>query len=225
MENQVKKSDFSAEDISAIYRVIEKRRDVRKFLGEQIPDDILHRILKAGSQAPSVGYMQPWNFLLLRDLQTRKKVYDAFEKANNEAIEMFEGERKETYKSLKLEGILESPLNICVTCDRTRFGSVILGKTCQVEMDLYSTVCAVQNLWLAARAEGIGIGWVSIINQDELHNILKLPDNITIIAYLCVGYTDVFAQQPELKTKNWLPEIPFPDLVFYDNWGNINSNL
>ena len=216
-------SEFSAVEISTIYRVIEKRRDVRSFLGDEIPNATLEKILRAASHAPSVGYMQPWNFLVLRDMEIRKKIHTAFQIANSEATEMFADERKQSYQNLKLEGILESPLNICVTCDRSRFGPVVLGRTCQADMDLYSTVCAVQNIWLAARAEGIGIGWVSIIKPADLQEILGLPDEVVVVAYLCVGYTKQFATEPELKTKGWLPEIPFSDLIFYESWGNTNN--
>jgi len=211
---------FSDSDKRAVYRAIEQRRDVRRFLSEPIEDDILQRILRAAAHAPSVGYMQPWNFVIIRDGEIRKKIYDAFVVANLEAKDMFEGKRRDDYASLKLEGIKESALNICVTCDRERFGKVILGRTHQPDMDLYSSVCAVQNLWLAARAEGVGVGWVSIIKPDDLRHILALPDKIVPIAYLCVGYTDKFADEPELKTHGWLPEVPFEELIFYDSWGN-----
>ena len=217
---KVEERDFSAEDIGAIYRVIKKRRDVRSFINKEISDEILQRILEAGMHAPSVGYMQPCNFLVIRDISVRKKIHSAFQQANAEAKEMFSGERGELYSSLKLEGILDSSLNICVTCDRSRFGDVVLGRTCQADMDLYSAVCAVQNMWLAARAEGIGIGWVSIIKPEDLQDILLLPKGVVVIAYLCVGYTKQFATEPELKTKGWLPQIDFSDLVFYDKWGN-----
>jgi 5,6-dimethylbenzimidazole synthase len=210
---------FSEEERSAIYRVIKKRRDVRRFRGDPIADEILQRILQAAAHAPSVGYMQPWNFLVIKNRKTRAAIHDAFIVANNEARGMFTDGRAEEYSRLKLEGILESPLNICVTCDRSRFGPVILGRTCQPEMDLYSSVCAVQNLWLAARAEGVGVGWVSIIKPGDLQNILGLPENVVPVAYLCVGYTDSFADEPELKTLGWLPEIQFSELVFYDKWG------
>lgn len=211
---------FSKDERDAIYRVIEARRDVRKFRSEPIADEILMRILQAAANAPSVGYMQPWNFLVIKNKEIRTKIHDAFVVANDEAKEMFEGERSSQYAKLKLEGILESPLNICITCDRERFGKVVLGRTCQPDMDLYSSVCAVQNLWLAARAEGVGVGWVSIIKPQDLQDILQFPENVVPIAYLCVGYTDIFASEPELKTSGWLPEIPFADFVFYDNWGN-----
>lgn len=214
------KHAFSEAEKRAVYRAIGQRRDVRRFRSEAIADDILQRILQAAAHAPSVGYMQPWNFIIIHDMQIRSRIYDAFVIANNEAKEMFEGERKDAYSALKLEGIRESALNIVVTCDRGRFGKVILGRTHQPDMDLYSSVCAVQNLWLAARAEGIGVGWVSIIKPQDLHKILLIPENIVPIAYLCVGYTDVFASEPELKTSGWLPEIPLDDLVYYERWGN-----
>ncbi len=211
---------FSDLEKQAVYRAIGQRRDVRRFHSEPIADDILQRILQAAAHAPSVGYMQPWNFLIIRDIQIRKKIHDAFMVANDEAKEMFEGERKSAYAALKLEGITESALNICITCDRSRFGKVILGRTHQPDMDLYSSVCAVQNLWLAARAEGVGVGWVSIIKPEDLQTILRLPENVVPIAYLCVGYTDVFADEPELKTSGWLPEILLAELIYYERWGN-----
>jgi len=216
-------SKFSASEQAAIYRVIEARRDVRKFRSDTVADEILERILRAAAHAPSVGYMQPWNFIVIRDRKIRTQIHDAFQIANDEAKAMFsaeQSERGEAYSKLKLEGILESHLNICITCDRSRSGKIVLGRTCQADMDLYSSVCAVQNLWLAARAEGVGVGWVSIIKPEDLHAILQLPEHVVPIAYLCVGYPEhEFATEPELKTAGWLPEIPFCEFVFHDKWG------
>jgi 5,6-dimethylbenzimidazole synthase len=210
---------FSEGEREAVYRVIRERRDVRRFRGDPIPPPVLQRILEAAMRAPSVGYMQPWNFILLRDIPLRRKVHDAFRRANEEAKAFFPGTKGEKYASLKLEGILECALNICVTCDRNRFGPVGLGRTCQPEMDLYSTVCAVQNLWLAARCEGVGVGWVSILKPEELSALMGLPEGVVPVAYLCVGYTDGFAPEPELKTAGWNPELPVSELVFYEQWG------
>ena len=109
-----------------------------------------------------------------------------------------------------------------MTCDRERFGKIGLGRTHQPEMDLYSTVCAVQNLWLAARCEGIGVGWVSILKPQELTRLLKLPKKVVPVAYLCVGYTQQFAPEPELKTAKWNPQLPIEDLIFWDQWGKKN---
>jgi 5,6-dimethylbenzimidazole synthase len=212
---------FTPEEQEAVYRVIRERRDVRRFRSDPVPDDILARLLQAGACAPSVGYMQPWNFLVIRDMELRREVQKAFQEANGEAQAMFAGDRQEAYGRLKLEGIMESGLNLCVTCDRARFGPVVLGRTCQPDMDLYSAVCAVQNIWLAARAEGIGMGWVSIIRPEALRRILNLPEQVVPVAYLCVGYTDHFATEPELKTAGWLPQVPLDELVFYERWGQV----
>ena len=122
-----------------------------------------------------------------------------------------------------MEGILESPLNICVTCDRERSGPVVLGRTAQPNMDLYSTVCAVQNLWLAARAEGLGVGWVSIIEEDRLSRILGLPENVVPVAYLCVGYVSDFFLNPELESKGWRKRMPLEQTIRFENWENKTS--
>ena len=131
---------------------------------------------------------------------------------------MFENEQQRTYRTLKLEGIVEAPVGICVTCDRSRSGPVVIGRTHQPEMDLYSAVCAVQNLWLSARAENVGVGWVSILRHDDVRDALGIPPSIQPIAYLCVGYVSHFFQKPELQAAGWLPRIPLGDVVWIDRW-------
>ena len=210
---------FSEAERAAVYRAIRERRDVRRFLPRPVPEDVLQRILRAASQAPSVGYSQPWNFLLIHSPEVRRQVHRAFVEANQEAERAVPAGARGLYASLKLEGILESALNVCVTCDRSRFGPVVLGRTCQPDTDLFSTACAVQNLWLAARVEGVGVGWVSIVKPDDLRRILELPEAVVPVAYLCVGYTESFAAEPELKSQGWLPEVPLAELVYYDRWG------
>jgi 5,6-dimethylbenzimidazole synthase len=212
---------FSESERAAVYRAIMERRDVRRFRPDAIPSATLLRILEAAHHAPSVGFMQPWNFILIRTSEVRSRIHTAFVRANQEARALFSGQRGEQYASLKLEGILESPLNICVTCDRNRFGPVVLGRTCQPDMDLYSTVCAVQNLWLAGRAEGVGVGWVSIIHADELGRILELPEHVMPVAYLCVGYTEEFPPEPELQTAGWLPRLSLAEVLRYETWAGV----
>ncbi len=159
-DHLVRAGAFSVEEREAVYRAIRTRRDVRdQFLPDPLPEDLIARLLDAAHSAPSVGFMQPWNFLLVRDAARREAVWRAFARANEEAAALFDGEQRETYMRLKLEGIRKAPLGICVTCDPTRGGPVVLGRTHNPRMDSYSTVCAVQNLWLAARAEGVGVGW------------------------------------------------------------------
>lgn len=211
---------FSPEERAAVYRAIGSRRDVRgEFLDTPVADDVLLRILSAAHAAPSVGLMQPWSFILVRDPATRRRVHDVFAARNAEAAAMFEGERAERYRSLKLEGILTAPLNVCVTCDRSRGGPVVLGRTHQRDTDLYSTVCAVQNFWLAARAEGVGVGWVSIFEPDDLKPILGVPDHVAVVAYLCVGHVDRLFERPELEARRWGSRMPLAEVVCEERWG------
>ena len=197
---------ITEQEREAFYKTVYTRRDVRsEFLANDIPDDVLLRILTAAHHAPSVGFMQPWDFIVIKSDKTKQAVKQEFIKANNEAAALLSGERKQQYQALKLEGITESPLNICVTCDRTRTGDFVLGRTTNSAMDLYSTVCAVQTLWLAARAENIGLGWVSILHEDKLKRLLKLPEQVVPVAYLCLGYVSEFHDKPDLERKGWLP--------------------
>ncbi|MEH6650648.1 MAG: 5,6-dimethylbenzimidazole synthase [Motiliproteus sp.] len=210
---------ISAEERDALYKVIYNRRDTRsEFKPDSIPETVLMRLLNAAHHAPSVGFMQPWDFIVVEDLSVRQRIKAGFEQAHAEATEMFKGERQQQYRSLKLEGILEAPLGICITCDRDRTGDVVIGRTANPEMDLYSSVCAVQNLWLAARAENLGLGWVSIIHHDLMREVLNIPENIVPIAYLCIGYVNHFHEKPELEKKGWLPRVDIQTLIHRDGW-------
>lgn len=201
------------------YKVLYGRRDVRsEFLPDPIVDDVLERILQAAHHAPSVGFSQPWNFILVRDQQVKQAVHDLHQQANAEAAGMFDDQRQDDYRRLKLAGIVDAPINICITCDRQREGSVVLGKTHQPEMDIYSAVCAVQNLQLAARAENIGVGWVSIMDKQQLKTLLKIPERIELVAYLCIGHVSHFYDEPELQVKGWQGRTALADLVSTDQW-------
>jgi 5,6-dimethylbenzimidazole synthase len=215
---------FSESDRQGLYKTIFNRRDVRgQFTSEPVPDDVLSRVLYASHHAPSVGFMQPWNYIVVRSTEVKQAVHRAFVDANEEAANMFDRDKSEIYRSLKLEGILESPVNICITCDRSRTGPVVIGRTATKTMDLYSSVCAVQNLWLAARAEGLGVGWVSIIKQQALQSALSIPKHIVPIAYLCIGYVSHFYTKPELETAGWLKRTPLQQLVYFDEWDNTKT--
>ncbi|PJX13315.1 5,6-dimethylbenzimidazole synthase [Halomonas sp. 141] len=211
---------FSDAEQQGLYRAIFERRDVRsQFLPDPIPPAVLARLLKAAHHAPSVGFMQPWDFIVIERREVREAVLALFEEANGKAAERFEGERQAHYRELKLQGILDSPLNLCITCDRSRGGPHVLGRDSIVETDLFSTCLAVQNLWLAARAEGIGVGWVSILDQAQLSGVLGLPAHVYPLAYLCLGYVSEFLQQPELEAEGWRSRLPLKELVHRDTWG------
>lgn len=211
---------FCDEDRAAVYRAIRGRRDVRgQFTARPVDEALLLRLLGAAHHAPSVGFMQPWDFIVIREAAVKARVQAAFAAANAEAADMFGEERRPLYSSLKLEGILQAPVNLCITCDRSRGGPVVLGRTHAPEMDLYSTVCAVQNLWLAARAEGVGVGWVSIFREGALRDILGLPDHVVPVAYLCLGHVEELYSEPELQARGWASRLPLETLIHHDGWG------
>lgn len=210
---------FPADWREGVYQAIYRRRDVRRFRPDPIPTEVLVRILDAAHHAPSVGFMQPWNFILIADRETRARVQDLFERERLAAAQFFDEPRRSQYLSFKLAGILEAPLNLCITCDPTRAGPAVIGRNSIVETDLYSTCCAVENLWLAARAEGLGVGWVSILKLPQLRAILGIPPHVIPVAYLCVGYPVEFPEQPELEAAGWLPRRSLASTMYYECWG------
>jgi len=213
---------FSHSEKQALYKAIFSRRDVRSdFLKKKIPNKVLARILNAAHHAPSVGLSQPWNFRLIKDNLTRERVRESFLREREKSIRMLDNNkvRQDKYISLKLEGILESDLNICVTYDSTRFGPFVLGRSSIADTGVYSVCCAIQNLWLAARVEGIGVGWVSVLSNEDLQQILLIPEHVRPVAYLCLGYVCEFAHKPDLEKKRWLYRMELNDVVFYERWG------
>lgn len=213
-------SSFNDEERRTIYRVIESRRDIREFLPEQVPSDVLLRVLDAAHHAPSVGFMQPWNFIVISSRQVRSLVKASFEQANSDALsQLNETERADLYRKFKLEGILESPINLAVTCDHRRDSPFVLGRQSMPETDLYSTCLAIQNLWLAARAEGIGVGWVSIIDREEVERILGLPQEVQLVAYMCIGYPKEFRPRPMLEEVGWKTRYDLSSVIYHDIWG------
>jgi 5,6-dimethylbenzimidazole synthase len=211
--------EFTPEERRGLYRAIYERRDIRAhFLPDPIPPAVFGRILDAAHHGPSVGFMQPWDFLVVRDLAVRRAIREGFLEANRRAAERYEGERRALYDGLKLEAILEAPVNLCITCDRERPKGGALGRVTDPSTDLYSTVCAVQNLWLAARAESLGVGWVSILDFDRLREILGIPPRIVPVAYLCIGFVSQFPPNPTLETAGWETRESLARLIHFDRW-------
>jgi 5,6-dimethylbenzimidazole synthase len=210
---------FDESERRAVYRAIRERRDVRRgFLPEPIPDELLHRLLEAAHNAPSVGLMQPWRFIVVRDLAVRRQIHEIFLKANEQALASYKGEQQQNYAGMKLEGILEAPQNLCIVCDSQSSQGHQLGRRTMPETAIYSAVCAVQNLWLAARAEGIGVGWVSILEPGLLRSTLRIPDPITPIAYLCLGYVNAFSKEPDLERAGWEKRTPLESVLSLDRY-------
>ena len=189
-----------------------------QFLPDPVPEDVLGRVLDAAHHAPSVGFMQPWDFVVIRDLAVRQQVYRNFECANKRAAEGYQGEQRKLYDGLKLAGILDAPVNLCVPCDHERPKGGGLGRQTDASVALYSTVCAVQNLWLAARAESLGVGWVSIVDLEQLKATLGIPAARTLVAYLCIGYVSEFRPQPDLEEKGWETRGSLSSVTHFDRW-------
>ena len=211
--------DFTDEEKRGFYKAVYSRRDVRAhFTPEPISDNTLTKILHAAHHAPSVGFSQPWNFVLIKDNTTREIIKKSFQTEHKHAAELVDDDRKSDYLSFKLEGIMESPINICVTYDPTKFGPFVIGRTSIPEAGIYSVCCAIQNLWLAARTEGVGLGWVSIISNNVLKKQLGLPEHIIPVAYLCLGHVTNLETKPDLERAGWLPRLDLKDVVYYEKW-------
>jgi 5,6-dimethylbenzimidazole synthase len=217
--------DFTEDEKRGFYKAIYSRRDVRShFTSKPIKDDILSKILHAAHHAPSVGFSQPWNFILIKDSKTKEKIKESFDIEKNRSSQLVEEPKRSKYLSFKLEGILESPVNLCVTYDPTKFGPFVIGRSSIPEAGLYSVCCAIQNLWLSARTEGIGLGWVSILSNDALKEILDIPEHVIPVAYLCLGHVDDFAEKPDLQTAGWLPRLELKDVVYFEKWNDKENN-
>jgi 5,6-dimethylbenzimidazole synthase len=205
--------------LQAVYRVIAERRDVRRgFLAQPLPEELLHKLLAAAHRAPSVGLMQPWRFIVIRDPSVRQEVHKLFTEANDRACAQYRDDRKDLYASMKLAGLREAPQHLCIVCDPASTQGHGLGRQTMPETAHYSAVCAVQNLWLAARAEGIGVGWVSILDPEALRATLHIPEHMALIAYLCIGYVDSFGEGPELERLGWERGTRLEDCISYDHY-------
>jgi 5,6-dimethylbenzimidazole synthase len=215
---------FTDDERRGVYRAIYERRDVRsRFSPAPLPDDVLARILHAAHHAPSVGLMQPWEFIIVADQGVRTAMVERFAEANRRAASTYTGERRRLYESLKLEAILDSAVNLCVTCNPGLVRGHGLGRQSMPETAVYSAVCAIQNCWLAARAEGVGVGWVSIVDPDALREVLAIPAGIVPVGYLCLGYVTGFDDGPELEAKGWERRVPLADVIHFDRYDGVNQ--
>jgi nicotinate-nucleotide--dimethylbenzimidazole phosphoribosyltransferase len=211
---------FPDDQRAAVYRVIEERRDVRRgFRPDPVPADVLERVLAAGHRAPSVGFSQPWDFIVITDRDKRARIKDLAERSRQDFATSLPGARARAFDQLKTEAILQTPVNIVVTCDPTRGGRHTLGRHAQPQTAVYSSVLAVANLWLAARAEGLGIGWVSFFAERELAAELGLPSHLQVVAYLCAGYVSGFGSEPELAQAGWAHRRPLGWAVHAEQYG------
>ena len=208
---------FSDDARAAVYRAIFERRDMRHFAGGTVAPEVLRRLLTAAHHAPSVGFMQPWRFIRIQDPVQRHRLRDAIERERLATAQAL-GLRQEEFMQLKVEGLLDAAelLAVCLADGREQH---VFGRRTLPQMDLASASCAIQNLWLAARAEGIGVGWVSIFHREDLRDILGLPEHVSPVAWLCLGHVDELYSEPELQAKGWARRLPLDDLIYHDGWG------
>ncbi|MFD4834954.1 nicotinate-nucleotide--dimethylbenzimidazole phosphoribosyltransferase [Streptomyces uncialis] len=204
----------------AVLRVMRERRDIRNgFRPDPIPHEVLLRVLEAAHTAPSVGHSQPWDFVVIRSAETRQAMHELAERQRDAYARSLPKGRAKQFKELKIEAILDTPVNIVVTADPTRGGRHTLGRHSQPRMAPYSSALAVENLWLAARAEGLGVGWVSFFDEREMVRALDLPEHLEVVAYLCVGYVDEFPVEPELAQSGWAKRRPLSWVVHEETYG------
>ncbi|MER7045899.1 nicotinate-nucleotide--dimethylbenzimidazole phosphoribosyltransferase [Streptomyces jumonjinensis] len=204
----------------AVLRVMRERRDIRNgFRADPIPHEVLLRVLEAAHTAPSVGHSQPWDFVVIRSAETRRTMHELAQRQRDAYAKSLPKGRAKQFKELKIEAILDTPVNIVVTADPTRGGRHTLGRHTQPQMAPYSSALAVENLWLAARAEGLGVGWVSFFDEREMVRALGLPEHLEVVAYLCVGYVDEFPEEPELMQSGWSKRRPLSWVVHEETYG------
>ncbi|WP_407554104.1 nicotinate-nucleotide--dimethylbenzimidazole phosphoribosyltransferase [Streptomyces sp. Pv4-95] len=211
---------YDESERAAVHRVMRERRDIRNgFRGDPIPNDVLLRVLEAAHTAPSVGHSQPWDFVVIRSDETREKMHQLATAQREAYAKSLPKARAKQFRELKIEAILETPVNIVVTADSTRGGRHTLGRHTQPQMAPYSSALAVENLWLAARAEGLGVGWVSFFDEREMVRELGLPEHLEVVAYLCIGFVDEFPDEPELMQAGWAKRRPLSWVVHEETYG------
>jgi 5,6-dimethylbenzimidazole synthase len=210
---------LTEEEKNGVYKAIFNRRDIRSFLKTPIPDEKLYALLEAAHSAPSVGFMQPWNFIIIQKEETKQALAKIVEKERRALAIHFEGTSRElTFLDLKIAGILEAPVTICVTCNPFSAGDHVLGRNSIPETDIMSTSCAIQNMWLAAYAEGLAMGWVSFYKKSDVRSLLNIPYHIDPIALLSVGYTEHYPDRPLLEIHEWEKRQQLENMIFNDQW-------
>jgi 5,6-dimethylbenzimidazole synthase len=203
-----------------LYRVIHRRRDVRaEFTGAPVPDGVLHRILAAAHAAPSVGLSQPWDFVLVRDAGLRAAFHAHVRREREVFAATLSGDAAARFAKIKIDGVREATLSVVVTYDPERGGPAVLGRHAIADAGLYSVCLAIQNLWLAATAEGLGVGWVSFYQEPFLRDLLGIPATVRPVAWLCLGPVSALAEVPDLERHGWRRRRPLATVVHQDGWG------
>ncbi|MDA8309960.1 MAG: 5,6-dimethylbenzimidazole synthase, partial [Actinomycetota bacterium] len=209
---------FDAVTVRAVHTVLAARRDVRRFRPDEVPSEVVRQVLMAGHQAPSVGHSQPWRFVIVRDQRTRDRAALMADRERLRQAEMLTEERRSRLLDLQLEGIREAPVGVVVACDRRVPADGVLGRASFADADMWSCACAIENMWLAARAVGLGLGWVTLFQPEELAGLLGLPQGIETLGWLCLGWPDERPPSPGLERHGWSERMPLEDVIVEERW-------
>jgi len=216
----VKNKNFTKQEQTTLHDIMRQRRDVRgnHFLDTPLSNEIVQQILQVAEISPSVGFSQPWEFVIVREQETKQAIADVFAVENTKAEKQFSDDKRQQYGKLKLEGILKAPVNIAVFYKPS--ADAVLGQTSMEEAGEYSVVCAVQNMWLMSRALNVGMGWVSILDSQKVKKILNAPQQNKLVAYLCLGYVDQFLDSPELEQLKWESRKPLKQVIYQEGYSD-----
>ncbi len=209
---------FSDADRAALRRIMGSRRDIRRFRSDPVPEETVHRIVAAAHQAPSVGHSQPWRFVVVQDPDTRARAAVFADRARMAQATRMDPDAARHLLDLDLEGIREAPLGLVVCCDRRAAPEGVLGRATFKDADMWSCACAIENLWLAARAEGLGVGWVTLFKPDELADLVRAPEGVATLGWLCLGWPDERPPDPGLERRGWSERLPVDELLIWERW-------
>lgn len=209
---------MGADVVRALESVVSGRRDIRRYRPDPVPDDLLDEVLAAGHRGPSVGHSQPWRFVVVRDPSVRERAAHLADRARLAQAEHLDDDRAARLLDLKLEGLREAPVGIVVACDRRTSARGVLGRATFPDADLWSSACAIENMWLTARAHGLGLGWVTLFDPSELASLLELPSGVETLGWLCLGWPDERPPDPGLERAAWSRRVPLSEVVMHDRW-------
>lgn len=209
---------FPPAAITQLGEVIDARRDIRRYRPDPVPDELIKRVLTAGHHGPSVGYSQPWRFILIRDQEKRDKAALMADAQRMKHAQMLPPDRAQRLLDLQLEGIREAPLGVVVACDRRTPATGVLGRATFQDADMWSCACAIQNMWLTARALGLGMGWVTLFEPEELAELIGIPDGVETLGWLCLGWPDERPPAPGLERAGWAKRLPVDSVIMEDTW-------
>ena len=214
---------FPDEVIRHLDQVISARRDIRRFRPEPVPDELIRLVIEAGHKGPSVGHSQPWRFIVVNDAQSREAAAVMADAQRMTQAGAMTDDRGQRLLDLKLEGLREAPLGIVVACDRRTPAMGVLGRASFTDADMWSCACAIENMWLTARAHGLGMGWVTLFDPQELHDLLGLPEGVETLGWLCVGWPDELPPEPGLQRLAWSKRLPLDEVILHDRWPQQDS--